>query len=206
MSLFTNADTGDINSVVEVVEDTVRRFKLVKMAHDGPQGVGHLGMEKTYETLKRDFYWKNMMTDVKNLVESCELCVQKIKRKAKHGIPVSLLIGGPWEILCMDMMGPLPDSGNGKKYILVAIDSFTKDIELKAVADQSAITVMNFMLKNVVSRHGVPQEVLTDNGTNFIADGVKKMYEVLGVKGERTTPYNPEGNGIVERVNRTIVF
>ena len=56
----------------------------------------------------------------------------------KHGIPVSLPIGGPWEILCMDMMGPLPDSGNGKKYILVAIDPFTKDLELRAVADQSA--------------------------------------------------------------------
>ena len=192
------------NAVLEVVEDTSRRLELVQMAHDGPMGVGHLGVEKTYEILKRNFYWKNMVEDVRRVIEACGLCVQKIKRKIKHGIPASLPIGGPWEILCMDMMGPLPDNGNGRRYILVAIDSFTKDIELKAVVDQLALTVQNFMLKYVVSRHGVPQEVLTDNGSNFIAEGVKMMYEVLGVKGKKTTPYNPEGNGIAERVNRTL--
>ena len=101
------------------------------------------------------------------------------KRKLKHGIPVSLPIGGVWEVICTDMMGPLPDNGNGRKYILVAIDTFTKDIEIKALKNQTADVVMKFILSNVVSRHGDPQEVLSDNGKNFIAEGVYRMYGVL---------------------------
>ena len=201
---FLSSDVIRVNSIVEGVEDTGRRMTLVKMAHDGPMGVGHLGIEKTYEVLKRDYYWKNMTQDIKRFVESCQLCIQKMKRKVKHGIPVSLPFGGPWEILCMDMMGPLPDNGNGKTVILVVVDSFTKDLEVKAVKDQTAATVTKFVLSWVVSRHGVPREVLTDNGKNFIAKGVELMYEILGIKGKKTTPYNPEGNGLVERVNRTI--
>jgi len=93
------------------------RKEIMEEGHVGPFNVGHHGIQRTFDIIRRNYIWKGMFKDVKNYVASCDVCIQKSKRRATHGIPASLPFGGPWEVVCMDIMGPLPVSDEGFKFI-----------------------------------------------------------------------------------------
>src|SRR3546814_10280118 len=79
---------------------------------------------------------------------------------------------------------------------------FTKYAEVEVVNTTGADEVVAF-LKKLFLRHGCPTTVLSDNGKAFISASVTKLYEEFGIQGKKTTPYNPQGNGVVERLNRS---
>ena len=101
-------------------------------------------------------------------------------------------------------MGPLPRTLTGKRYIIVAIDFFTKWVEAEAVEEADAQTVVKFLHSRIVCQHGVPQEITSDHGTEFLNDLVKEFERTYHIKHIRTTAYHPQGNGQTERTNRTI--
>src|SRR3546814_15865445 len=80
---------------------------------------------------------------------------------------------------------------------------FTKYAEVEVVNTTGADEVVAF-LKKLFLRHGCPTTVLSDNGKAFISASVTKLYEEFGIQGKKTTPYNPQGNGVVERLNKTL--
>lgn len=80
----------------------------------------------------------------------------------------------------------------------------TKWIVCKAISDLLAVTTARFVVDNIIVRHGCPQFIKTDNGTNFSSNVFAKMLELLKIRGVFTTPYHPQANGTVERVNQTI--
>jgi transposase InsO family protein len=82
-------------------------------------------------------------------------------------------------------MGPLVVSEEGCRYIIVAIDSFTKNFEIAALKTQSADETIKFIITDIIARHGIPKIILTDNGKNFIATAVDKTYEMLGIVGKK---------------------
>ena len=108
--------------------------------------------------------------------------------------------------MALDIMGPLPLSSSGNKYILVVEDYFTKWTEAFALPDQEAITIARVMVDDVFSRWGVPMYLHSDQGKNFESVLFKEVCKVLGIEKTRTTPYHPQSDGLVERQNRTIEF
>ena len=102
----------------------------------------------------------------------------------------------------MDHIGPC-QLEDGKRYIIVALDLFSKYAEAKVVKSQSAAETMDFLL-DVFHRHGCPSSVLADNATGFLAASVRDAFAKLGIQGKHSTPYNPQGNGQVERLNKTL--
>ena len=113
--------------------------------------------------------------------------------------------GEPFERVTMDIIGPLPITDRGNRYIFTVVDHFTKQVEAYALADQEATIVAQDFLNEFVSRYGVPYVLHTDQGANFESNLFNELCQMLNIKKTRTTPYDPQCDGQVERMNRTII-
>ena len=101
-------------------------------------------------------------------------------------------------------MGPMPVTLTGKRYIILAVDFFTKYPEAIAVEDADAQTVAKFLHMDIICRHGVPKEITSDRGTEFLNELIREMERTYHIKHIRTTSYHPQGNGQTERTNQTV--
>src|SRR5690349_14008883 len=103
------------------------------------------------------------------------------------------------------MVGPLPVTAKGNRFILVATDYLTKWPEARPVPDASAATAANFVYEHIFSQHGAPKELLSDRGTNFLNQLLAEMCKKWGTKQTFASTYHPQTNGLVERFNKTLV-
>lgn len=178
--------------------------QVLKMYHDLPFS-GHLGVEKTNERIKQRFYWKNMQDDVRKY---CEMCISCNQRKTSPHQKTALLqsfqeLRVPFERVSMDIVDPFKTSNRGNKYILTFQDSFSRYPEAIAIKDQKAETVAKAFVTEIIARHGVPKQLLTDKGTNFVSELLKSVCKLLGIRKLQTTAYHPRCNGRIERFHRT---
>ena len=146
---------------------------------------GHYGFEKTYASIAQRYFWKGMSVTIRNFCESCTSCIQKLKRRAIHGIPTNLPFGSAWEIIFMDSVGPLPVGNNGERHILLVVDSFTKNIEVEAMQSVNSSAIISFLYSSVVARHGTPKIVLSDQAKAFLSIAVNAFYSSLGITGKK---------------------
>ena len=102
------------------------------------------------------------------------------------------------------MLGPLPVTARGNKYLLVLTDYFSKWVEAIPVANQEASTVCNAFIE-FVSRFGLPAEIHSDQGKNFEGLLLKLLCDRFGIHKTRTTPFRPQSDGQTERFNRTLL-
>ena len=167
---------------------------------------GHLGKKKTTDRILRRFYWPRMFHDIKEYCKSCPVCQKtspnKHKTKAKL-IPLPV-IGEPFSRIAMDIVGPLDRSSSGNQYILVVCDYATRYPEAVPMRSCEAEKIAEEVLK-IFSRVGVPKEILTDQGTNFLSKFLAKIYHQLGIRAIKTSPYHPQCDGLTERFNGTLV-
>ncbi len=105
--------------------------------------------------------------------------------------------------IAIDTVGPLPEIKSGNRYILVAIDHYSKWCEAKAVADHGAKIAARFLEDDIVCRYGVPKFVLTNNGGEW-AVKFDVMCKDYAIQHQRTAPQWPQCNGMVERMIKTI--
>ena len=105
----------------------------------------------------------------------------------------------------IDLVRTLPPSQGGNKFIVVAIEYFTRWIEAKPLATINLETVKKFFWQNIIYRFGVPRTLTVDNGKQFDSDKFKEFYKSIGTKIAFASIYHPESNGAVERANSVIV-
>ena len=169
--------------------------------HDCPTS-GHLGQLKTYDQVKRSFMWHEMNMDTTLYVKTCAICSKnkkpRVKPKAELG---SYHAGARMERVHLDMMGPLPESDRGNKYIMVMVDQFNRWVEIQLLPEISAETTAWTAIDHFFSRFGYPLQIHTDKGKNFDGNLFKAMCDLLQITKTRTTPYRPCSNGQVERYN-----
>ncbi len=113
------------------------------------------------------------------------------------------VISQPFERIAMDIVGPLPRSTQGNRFVLVVCDYATRYLAAVAMKHIDAASVAEELIK-IFARVGVPKEVLTDQGTNFTSQLLTELYRMLHVRPIRTTPYHPQTDGLVERFNQTL--
>ena len=89
--------------------------------------------------------------------------------------------------------------------MLVAVDYFTKWAEVEALANIRDIDVKKFVWKNIITRFGVPDSLISDNGLQFDSRGFREFYSNLDIRNRYSTPAYPQGNGQAEAVNKVIV-
>ncbi|EFP04464.1 hypothetical protein CRE_25636 [Caenorhabditis remanei] len=167
----------------------------------------HIGAGKMIAKLENIAIWNKMKSEIEKVISTCEECQRRKNPSAYcHVLPM-----GKWEIpnrpfqrIHIDVMGPLSETIHGKKLIIVATDAFSKFAIAKATANQTAETTLKFLLENIVSIHGIPEEIVTDQGTNFMSKMFEEVCRILEVKHSISTAYHHETNGAVERLNRTL--
>ena len=178
---------------------------VLQQLHSSPSG-GHLGMFKTLEKVRSRFYWPGQRHDIEDWCRACELCAARKSPPRRNRAPMQqVLAGGPFQRVAMDILGPLPLTDRGNKYILVLGDYFTKWVESYPIPNMEAKTIANVFVSHFVSRFGAPDVLHTDQGRNFESALFKEVCLLLGVQKTRTTPYHPQSDGLVERFNRTLL-
>lgn len=178
---------------------------VMEVCHDAPSG-GHFGVNKTLEKVRQRFYWPDNRKDVEDWCRRCHACVARKGPRERGRGPLKIYnVGAPFERVALDIVGPFPRTATGNKYALVVVDYFTKWPEVVPLPDQRATTIAKALLTEVVSRHGVPLELHSDQGRNFESAIFKQLMTLLGIKKTRTTPLHPQSDGLVERLIRTLL-
>ena len=179
--------------------------EVLEELHSGSFG-GHLGSNKTLKNAQMRYYWVGMKDDVRSFIRQCTACNKRKSHGKKRRAPLKQRrSGSPMERIALDILGPLPTTYDGNKYILVVADYYTKFVEAYAIPDEQAHTVAQKLVEEFVCRYGVPNEIHSDQGRNFESNLFKEVCALLGIKKTRTTPYNPKSDGMVERFNRTLL-
>jgi len=108
------------------------------------------------------------------------------------------------ERIAIDIMGPLPVSQSGNRFIMVVGDYFTKWMEAYPLPNHRADTVAVALVANFISRFDIPEQLHTDQGTDFQSHLFREMTRILEIQQTRTTPWHPQSDGLIERFNRTL--
>ena len=180
------------------------RPQVLHEVHNTPTG-GHLGIAKTLGRIRERFYWSKCRRDVEDWCRSCDICASRKgpsrKVRAQMG---QYNVGAPMERLAVDVLGPLPETDSGNKYILIAMDYFSKWPEAYLLPNQEAHSIAEVLAQELVSCFGVPLSIHSDQGRNFESRLFQEMCKLLGTEKTRTTPLHPQSDGMVERFNRTL--
>jgi hypothetical protein len=180
--------------------------ELMKEIHIGLCGA-HLGSRPLLgNVFRQGFYWPKVASDVADLVKKCENC-QKCARDQKQPSSLTQLIQPTWPLQRwgLDLLGPLPPAQENLKYIVVAVEYFSKWNEAKPLAIITSATVQKFFWQNIVCRFGVPKAITVDNGTQFDAETFKVFCNQIGTKIHFALVRHLESNVLVERANGIII-
>ena len=178
--------------------------EVLKHLHNSPSA-GHLGVSRTLANVKLRFYWPMHQTDVKTWVKQCDLCAsRKPTPNQRKATLKQHQAGEPLERVAIDILGPLPTSNDGNKYIMIVVDYFTKWAEAYAIPNQEASTVAAKLVYEFIAKLGCPRQIHTDQGRNFESKLFKQICQLLDIDKTRTTPFHPQSDGLVERFNRTL--
>ncbi|GFS61079.1 retrovirus-related Pol polyprotein from transposon 412 [Trichonephila clavipes] len=179
--------------------------EVLKELHGSPTG-GHFGVMKTLHRVRERFFWGKVRADVEQWCKSCDACsARKGPKIRSRGKLHRYNVGAPFERIAFDILEPLPRTASGNKYLLVVMDYFTKWPEVYPIPDQEAPTVAEAVVQHWISRYGVPLQLHSDQGRNFVSAVLKGVCELLGIEKTKTTPLHPQSDGMVERFNRTIL-
>ena len=180
--------------------------KLVLEQCHNVKAAGHLGQKKTLHRLQEKYYWVRMIQDVRSWLRQCTGCAKRKSPPKRRRAPLrQYRVGGPLERVALDILGPLPVTESGNKYVLVIGDYFTKWMEAIPIPDQTAVTVAKAFVGEFVCRYGMPLELHSDQGSNFMSQVFTESLRVLGITQTRTCGYNPKSDGMIERYNRTLL-
>ncbi|GJW94361.1 reverse transcriptase domain-containing protein [Tanacetum coccineum] len=166
--------------------------------HAGPRSV-------VAKAMRLGYYWPTMHRDARDMIRACSDC--QIHRPVPRNPQQPLTpITAPWPFhkWGIDIAGPFPEGPGKVKFLIVAMDYFTKWIEAKAVATITGNQVKKFVWDNIVCRFGLPGEIVSDNGKQFSDNPFKDWCDKLNITQRFASVKHPQSNGLVERANRSL--
>lgn len=190
------------DKTLRLVPPSEDRRRLFQEVHSGIFG-GHMRDAKVHSQLSRHYWWPGMRRDIKTWCRECLTCPSQRVGTSVRPPLVPLPVAGAFDRVGVDVM-QLPTSKAGNKYAVVFVDYLTKWPEVFATRDQTALTIARLLVEQIVSRHGVPRELLSDRGAAFLSTLLREVARLMGIHKVSTTAYHPQTDGLVERFNRTL--
>jgi len=178
---------------VYVSKDKKLRAEIIKLHHDTPIG-GHGGQWKTVELVTRNFWWPGITKEVKRYMEGCDACQcnknhteQPVGKLMPNSIPEK-----PWTHISADFITKLP-LAQGYDSILVVVDRLTKMVHFIPTTEKmSAEGLAGLFRDNVWKLHGLPENIISDRGSQFAAGLMKELNGMLGIKSKLSTAFLSE--------------
>ncbi len=188
-----------------VPDNDFAKYSIVSARHDSILA-GHVGRDKTLDLVWRDYYWPSARAYIENYVATCEHCQRtKSMRHKPYGMLKPIQVATrPWKEISFDLIEGLPIS-DGFTDILVVVDRFTKMAHFVACDNSlTAEKLAGIMLKEVFLRHGLPDRIVSDRGSEFASKLWKEVLKRLSVSRDLSTAFHPQTDGQTERVNQTL--
>lgn len=188
------------------------RADVLRLCH-GAGWLGHLGNKKTKERLLSEFYWPGCFRDAENQVRACDVCQRVGKPNEKSKAPLRLvpLISEPFQRLVIDVVGPLPTTKTGYRYVLTMLCAATKFPEAVPLRELTSVEIVKALL-DVFARVGFPREIQCDQGTVFTSALTTGFLEKCGIKIIHSSVYHPQTNSVerwhsvMKRVLRALIY
>ena len=185
-----------------VVPEKLRK-KVFEEVH--AKSLSHLAFEKTYLAIKRNYYWDDMYSDIRRMARTCVKCqFFNIPRKRKTGpwrpmmVPVD-----PFVKVSLDFVPDLKMTPRGNRNVLVMVDQATRFAVMVATPDQTSATVANVFKNVFLLKCGHVKEVIVDNAAGFTSGEFMDFMKERGTRVTWISPYSPQSNAFVERLNGT---
>ena len=191
-------------SQVYVPRDDALRREIVKGYHDHVT-TGHPGQWKSYELISREFWWPGISTFVKSYVDGYVTCqATKIQPKNKVLLQPNQIPTNIWGVITMDFITDLPVS-QGFNSLFGVVDRLSKATIIAPcnktiTAKETAKLYMNHIWRCT----GLPQQVISDRGPQFVSQVVQEVWSKLGVQSTMSTAFHPQTDGETERINQEL--
>lgn len=174
--------------------------------HSGICSAHQGGRSLARRILLMGYYWPSIQLDCEDLARKCESCQRFAKMPGRPAtFYKSVSSAKPFARWGVDILGPFPKIAGRKKFIIVAVDYFSKWVEAEPLATITSQQYERFLWRNVVSRFGVPVQLVTDNGKQFESKSFQNFLATIGTRSTRISVAYPQGNGQVQNANRTIL-
>ncbi|KAI3814168.1 hypothetical protein L1987_18915 [Smallanthus sonchifolius] len=167
----------------------------------------HPGANKMYQDLRQQYWWPGMKKDISHYVAKCLTCS---KVKAEHQRPSGLLEQPEipvwkWENLAMDFITKLPRTSSCCDSIWVIIDRLTKSAHFLPIREDYRVEKLaRIYIDEIVSRHGVPLNIISDRDARFTSRFWQSLQTALGTRLDLSTAYHPQTDGQTERTIQTL--
>ena len=183
-----------------VLVPEVLREPLLMLAHDYS---GHNGFRRTYNAMKRQYYWPGMRKDILRHCKRCHQCALQNQGTGEVGFDHFNVPSLPMEFICMDLVGPIsPETSKGNRYILTVIDMLTGYTIAVPIMNKRSETVCKAYRDSVYCIFGGSSRILTDNGTEFKSKEMRQICDELEIKQVFSPVYTPQSNGRLEGWHR----
>lgn len=180
--------------------------RILKEYHESVVG-GHKGITKLYNRVREDFYWKGMRKDIADLVKTCPSCQKfKLVRKGiKQPLRITDTPQQAFDKVQLDIVGPLPVTESGYRYLLTLQDNLTKYSDAIPLREMDAVSVASALAEQFISRFGCPKTIHTDQGRNFMSRIMKCFCRIFKIKQIKSTAYHPQSLGSLERAHHVFI-
>ena len=159
--------------------------------------LGHMGIEKMYGLMMRNYFWPKLFNDVVDHVKKC--VTYQVQSRGSKADPVleTDIPHYPFQKISLDISGPYGPTDRGNCYIISFVDWLTGWPEAFAIPDKRAQTVSDIMLSEIFPRYGAPEQLVTDNSSENVNEVLRETLGELDIQHITTSPYNPQSNAKV---------
>ena len=180
--------------------------QILEEIHEGTFGTHMNGHSMARKILRAGYFWLTMENDCCMHVRKCQKCQLYADNINVSPMPLNVL-STPWPFSMwgIDVIGAIePKASNGHRFILVAIDYFTKWVEAASYANVTRKVVIKFVKRELICRYGLPSKIITDNATNLNNKMMSELCDEFKIQHHNSSPYRPKMNGAVEAANKNI--
>ena len=197
--IWYHSDTEDTTKILEVPKID-ERFTIILKIHL----LGHMNARKTFERLKNNYFWHNMMNNIETLIRNCIQCLEHKRVVLKEHPAIALSIHRLMERIGIDLAFGLPITNEGFNGVIVIIEYLSKYPYAMPIKTKTAEEISEHIFM-FISMFGPPEEMMHDQGKEFVNSICNELVRNIGTENLVTSSYHPRTNGLCEKENQTLL-